>query len=119
MSDKLGRKYEGIITGVSGSGFYVQLPNTVEGLVRIASLDDDYYEYNPERLELRGSSSGRVYCVGLKVKVAVMAADVHNGNIEFALFGKNGFIPGRKKTGKKATAYSSRRKSQGTRRKHG
>ncbi len=119
MSDKLGRKYEGIITGVTGSGFYVQLPNTVEGLVRIASLDDDYYEYNPERLELCGSSSGRVYRVGLKVKVAVMAADIHNGTIEFTLFGKNGMIPSRKKTGKKATAYSSRRHPQGSRRKHG
>ncbi len=119
MSARLGEKYTGIITSVTGFGFYVQLENTVEGLVRIASLDDDYYEYIPERLELCGMASGRVYRVGMPVKISVAAADVYNGKIEFSLYGKNGMIPNKKKAGKKNTAYSQKRQADPSRRKHG
>ena len=108
-----------VITSVTGFGFYVQLENTVEGLVRIASLDDDYYEYIPERLELCGMASGRVYRVGMPVKISVAAADVYNGKIEFSLYGKNGMIPNKKKAGKKTTAYSQKRQADPSRRKHG
>ena len=119
MSGHLGEKYEGIITSVTGFGSYVQLPNTVEGLVRIASMEDDYYEYNPERLELCGIASRRIYRIGMPVKIKVAAADVYNGRIEFILYGKNGMIPSRKTAGRKNTAYSKRREMNSSGRKHG
>lgn len=119
MSERLGEIYDGIITSVTGFGFYVRLENTVEGLVRMASLDDDYYEYIPERLELCGMASGRIYRVGMPVKIRVMAASVYDGTIEFALYGKNGMIPSRKNAGRKATAYSRKRQEDPSRRKHG
>ena len=119
MSERLGEIYEGIITSVTGFGFYVRLENTVEGLVRMASLDDDYYEYIPERLELCGMASGRIYRVGMPVKIRVVAASVYDGTIEFALYGKNGMIPSRRNAGRKATAYSRKRQEDPSRRKHG
>lgn len=119
MSERLGEKYEGIITSVTGFGFYVQLPNTVEGLVRIASLDDDYYEYIPERLQLCGMATGRVFRIGMPVKIRVMAADVYNGTIEFSLYGKNGILPDRRKASKKSTVYSRKRQEESSGRKHG
>lgn len=54
MSYHLGEEYEGIISGVTAYGFYVELPNTVEGLVHVTSLRDDYYSYNEETYELSG-----------------------------------------------------------------
>ena len=116
MSERLGMKAQGIITSVTSFGFYVQLDNTIEGLVRIASLDDDYYEYVSERMELVGIGSGRVYRIGLKVNVKVLAADPVSGTIEFGLYGKNGFIPAKKKTVTKAPRQKA---SERTRRKHG
>ena len=119
MAERLGKKYEGIITSVTGFGFYVQLDNTIEGLVRIASLDDDYYEFIPEKLALIGEGSRRMFQTGMKVRIMVAAADAHNGTIEFVLYGKNGMIPNRKKASvKKASAAKSRRRT-GTGRKHG
>jgi ribonuclease R len=92
MQDHIGEKYEGIITGVRGYGFYVELPNTVEGLVRISSLTDDYYSYNPDRMELVGQRKKRMYRLGMKVNIVVLGASKEDSTIDFGLSGKNGKV---------------------------
>ena len=68
MSYHLGEEYEGIISGVTGWGLYVELPNTVEGLVHVNELHGDYYVFNEERMELKGEMSGKTYKLGQKIQ---------------------------------------------------
>ena len=97
MLDHIGEKFDGIITGVQGYGFYVELPDTVEGLVRIADLHDDYYSYNADRMELIGQRTKRVYQLGMKVHVVVLGANKEEKTVDFGLVGKNGRVMAREK----------------------
>lgn len=85
MLDKIGMEYEGIITGVTGYGIYVQLPNTVEGLVRISSIEDDYYVYNEKHYCLIGERTRKIYRLGDLVKVRVVNVNIAERNIDFIL----------------------------------
>lgn len=67
MSYHIGEEFEGIISGVTGWGFYVELPNTVEGLVHVNTLRDDYYTFDQDAYELRGDVTGKVFALGQKV----------------------------------------------------
>ncbi len=98
MEEHLNETFHGIISGVTSHGIYVELPNTIEGLVRISSMTDDYYEFDKDRMQLRGEFSGRVYRLGMKVKVTVAAASRTEKTVDFLLSGKNGRIE-RKSTG--------------------
>jgi ribonuclease R len=69
MEDKVGNEYSGIISGVTSFGFFVELENTIEGLVHVTSLQDDYYTFNEKRYELVGERSRKVYRLGDSVKV--------------------------------------------------
>ncbi len=85
MEDKVGDTFEGIISGVTKWGLYVELPNTVEGLVPIVLMDDDYYEYDEKHLCLIGEHTGRVYKLGESVKVKVKNVDLRLRTIDFTL----------------------------------
>lgn len=85
MMNQIGEKAEGIITSVTNFGFYVQLPNTVEGLVRIASLNDDYYHFDASRGVLIGDKKKRQFSIGQKVMIEVVSADKDSHTVEFAL----------------------------------
>ena len=82
MKAHLGEEYEGIISSVTDFGFYVELDNTVEGLVHINTLEDDTYEYDG-LVSLKGERSGKIFALGDKVKVQCTAANVNSGNIDF------------------------------------
>jgi Exoribonuclease R len=126
MQDHIGEKYEGIITGVQGYGFYVELPNTVEGLVRISSLTDDYYSFNPDRMELVGQRKKRMYRLGMKVNVVVLGASKEDSTIDFGLTGKNGKVlvvhkdPKMRRDARKVHRHNVKegRKGNGRRKKH-
>ena len=75
MSYHLGEEFDGIISGVTGYGLYVELGNTVEGLVHITALKDDYYTFDQETHELRGELTKKVYHLGQKIRVRVADAD--------------------------------------------
>lgn len=92
MLDHLNEKHEGMITGVQPYGFYVQLPNTVEGLVSVNDLHDDYYSYDQDRMQLIGNRTHRCFRVGMNVNVACVDANKMKGEIDFVLVGKNGRI---------------------------
>ncbi len=85
MSYHLGEEYEGIISGVTAYGLYVELPNTIEGLVHVTSLNDDYYTYDEENFELRGDMTGKVYHLGQKVQVRVADADALKRTVDFTI----------------------------------
>ena len=85
MSYHLGEIFDGIISGVTAYGFYVELPNTVEGLVHITALSDDYYEFDEENYELRGELTKKVYHLGQKVTVRVADADALKRTVDFSV----------------------------------
>ena len=85
MSYHLGEEFEGIISGVTGWGLYVELPNTVEGLVHVNTLRDDYYVFDQESYELCGEMTKKVYKLGEKVRVRVADADKMLKTVDFEL----------------------------------
>ena len=85
MSYHMGEEFEGIISGVTGWGLYVELPNTVEGLVHVNTLRDDYYVFNQESYELCGEMTKKVYKLGDKVRVRVADADKMLKTVDFEL----------------------------------
>ena len=85
MSYHLKEEFDGIISGVTGWGFYVELPNTVEGLVHVNSLRDDYYTFSQETCELRGEMTRKTFTMGQKVRVRVEDADPLMKTIDFVL----------------------------------
>lgn len=85
MSYHLGEEFDGIISGVTGYGLYVELSNTVEGLVHVTSLRDDYYEFDQEAYELRGQLTKKIYHLGQKVRVRVADADATKRTVDFTL----------------------------------
>ncbi len=85
MEQYLGEEFEGVISGVMEWGFFVELPNTVEGLVRVTELSDDFYQFNEDSYELVGEATGKRYKLGQKVTVQVLAADRLMRTIDFTL----------------------------------
>lgn len=84
MSDKIGQTFEGIISGVTSWGIYVELDNTVEGLVHVTSMDDDYYIYDEQNLLFRGEHSNKEYRLGQKVKVQLTKTNLEDKTIDFS-----------------------------------
>jgi len=87
MSERVGKKYNGIVSGITSWGMYVTLPNTVEGLVHIATLDD-YYDYDREKNHLISIGSGNVFRLGDRVRIRMEYADLERGTIDFSLIGR-------------------------------
>ncbi len=83
MTEHIGEEYDGIISGITKWGVYVELPNTVEGMIRMQDLPFDTYLYDETTGELFGSNTGRTFRMGNPVKVQVVAADVFNRTIDF------------------------------------
>ena len=85
MQDKIGEQYDGIISSITSWGIFVQLDNTVEGLIRLAEINDDYYIYDDMNKQLIGKETKKVYKLGQKVKIEVVFADKQTRKIDFKL----------------------------------
>ena len=85
MKQHIGESFEGIISGVTEWGLYVELENTVEGLVHVNTMTDDYYSYDREHYLMKGDMTKKVYAIGQKVRVRVEDADVKTKSIDFIL----------------------------------
>lgn len=83
MEERLGEIYEGVVSGITAWGIYVELPNTVEGLVHVSRLPGDYFYYNESKCEMIGEATGRSYRLGMPVKVSVRAADRFSRTVDF------------------------------------
>ena len=85
MEDRIGEEFEGIISSVTSFGMFVELPNTIEGLVHINSLEDDYYIYDENHLALIGERTKKIYRLGDEVKIKCSRVDIENREIYFDL----------------------------------
>ncbi len=83
----IGQAFEGVISGVTSFGMFVELPNGVEGLVHISSLTDDYYEFVEKSYCLVGSHTGNAYRLGDAVKIEVLQVNLEERSIDFILAG--------------------------------
>ncbi|MGN0346354.1 MAG: ribonuclease R [Lachnospiraceae bacterium] len=89
MKSRIGEEFEGIISGVTAYGFYVELPNTVEGMVPVNMMNGDYYHFDEDSYALIGQASGREFRLGAPVRVIVNRVDLQMKTIEFILPEKN------------------------------
>lgn len=85
MSEHIGETFEGVISSVTAWGMYVELPNTVEGMIHVDNMTDDYYHFNEETYELTGERTNKVYKLGQMVSVVVADADKFMRTIDFVL----------------------------------
>jgi ribonuclease R len=85
MEGKVGEEFEGIITSVTGFGMFVQLPNSVEGLIHISRMDDDYYEFSERGLLMIGSHTGKIFRIGQPIKVKLISVDREQYQIDFEI----------------------------------
>ncbi|MEW9122441.1 MAG: ribonuclease R [Thermotaleaceae bacterium] len=85
MSHHIGEEFDGIISSVVSFGMFIELDNTIEGLVRISSLVDDYYIYDQENLLFRGERTKKTYRIGDEVRIKVIKADISQREIDFML----------------------------------
>lgn len=85
MSERIGEEYEGIVSSVTNFGMFVELPNTIEGLVHMSTMDDDYYVYDERHLSLIGERTKNIYRLGDDVKIRVLKVDMFSHEIYFEL----------------------------------
>ncbi len=85
MSRHLYEEFDGVISGMTAWGIYVELPNTVEGLVRASSLQGDYFEYNESTYEMVGAHTGKTWKLGQSVRIRVAGADTKARTIDFEM----------------------------------
>ena len=83
MEERVGENYTGTISGITGWGVYVELPDTVEGMIRISDLTDDFYAYDEKRYILVGERTGHTYMLGQNMKVTVAGVDTARRTIDF------------------------------------
>lgn len=87
MLDKIGEEFEGVISGVTSFGMFVELDNTIEGLVHVSYLTDDYYHYHEKQYAMIGERTGKIYRLGDTVKIKVMKVNVDERSIDFEIVG--------------------------------
>ena len=85
MSKKIGNVYEGMISSLTHFGMFVQLDNTVEGLVHFSNMIDDYYEFDEEKYYIIGEHTNKIYRLGDTVKITVVGADLIKRTVDFML----------------------------------
>jgi ribonuclease R len=83
MQSKIGEEYEGIISSITSFGMFVELPNTVEGLIRFDDLGNEYFIYDEEKKTLQGEKSKKIYKIGDSIKVRVIFADKLTRKVDF------------------------------------
>ncbi|WP_425287846.1 ribonuclease R [Oceanobacillus limi] len=110
MAERIGEEYTGVISSVTSFGLFVELENTIEGLVHVSYLTDDYYHFDEQHYAMIGERTGKVYKIGQEVKVKVTAVNMDEHAIDFEMV--SGGVPserkGKKKPGKKIKAKKKR-----------
>src|SRR5699024_1468850 len=85
MADKIGQEFKGTIVSITSFGMFVQLKNTVEGLIHISLIDDDYYEYNDQHLVLVGQRTGKIFKIGQEIDVRLTNVNTDDVQIDFEI----------------------------------
>ncbi|RUL47220.1 ribonuclease R [Lysinibacillus antri] len=87
MSDKIGEEFEGIVSSITNFGIFVELPNTIEGLVHITNMTDDYYNFDERQMIMIGEHTNRQFRIGDEVKVRVANVVIEESSIDFEIVG--------------------------------
>ncbi|MED1203795.1 ribonuclease R [Heyndrickxia acidicola] len=87
MEDKIGQEYDGIISSVTNFGMFVELPNTIEGLVHVSYMTDDYYHYDERQFAMIGEKTGNVFRIGDEITVRVINVNKDEHDIDFEIVG--------------------------------
>ncbi|WP_077619439.1 ribonuclease R [Bacillus sinesaloumensis] len=90
MMDKIGEEYDGIISSVTNFGMFVELPNTIEGLVHVSYLTDDYYRYDERSYAMIGERTGNVFRIGDEITVRVINVNKDERSVDFEVVGMKG-----------------------------
>lgn len=90
MKDKIGEEFDGIISSVTNFGMFVELPNTIEGLVHVSEMTDDYYKYDERSLAMVGERTGQIFRIGDEITVRVANVNVDEHSIDFEIVGMKG-----------------------------
>ncbi len=90
MEDKVGEEYDGIISSVTNFGLFVELPNTIEGLVHVSYMTDDYYRFDERHLAMIGESTANVFRIGDEITVRVVSVNKDERAIDFEIVGMKG-----------------------------
>ena len=85
MEQYIGAEFEGVISGITRWGMYVELDNTVEGLVHVTNMKDDHYEYQEQSYEMVGIHTGKRYKLGQKIRIRVLDTDHLMRTIDFEI----------------------------------
>lgn len=86
LQNRVGEEFDGVITGVTDWGIYVQEQNTLaEGMIRLSSMKDDYYEHEPDKYRVKGKGTGRTYRLGDEVRVRLTRADMDERQLDFEI----------------------------------
>ncbi len=88
MEERIGEAFEGVISGLSGRGIFVELPNTIEGVVPMSGLTDDFYVFDADRYIIEGEKKHKTYALGQKVYVLVLNTEKTDKTIEFSIIGE-------------------------------
>jgi ribonuclease R len=116
MLDKVGETFDGIVSGVTAFGIFVQLTHVyVDGLVHITALDRDYYHFDPVGHRLVGERTGGTYRLGDTLKVVVAAVNLDDRKIDFVLPGSDGSDD--RKSRRKGAGRGGRKRGSGKRRR--
>ena len=96
MLDHVGEEFDGVISGVTGFGVFVELDNSVEGMIHVSYLTDDYYHYHEKLHALIGERTRRVFRLGDRLRIQVMSANKEQLTLEFGLVANLEEVEGRK-----------------------
>ncbi|MFD1418034.1 ribonuclease R [Companilactobacillus keshanensis] len=83
MADQVGQEFDAVVGSVTSFGMFIQLDNTVEGLIHISNMKDDFYEYDEKSMSMHGRGTGKTFKVGQPIKVKLIRADVEHRQIDF------------------------------------
>jgi ribonuclease R len=99
MSEHIGEAFEGLISGITNRGMFVELPNTVEGFVDVSDMLDDYYYFSQEDYAMIGESTDKRYSIGDTLQIRVKKADKMTRMINFGIVykGEDKFVKGKRK----------------------
>ncbi|MCM1262779.1 MAG: ribonuclease R [Butyrivibrio sp.] len=86
MSYHIGEVYDGVISGITAWGVYVELPNTVEGMIHVSKLPGDYFYYDENTYEMIGQDTGKKYMLGEQIKIRVDGVDEYTRSVDFSVF---------------------------------
>ncbi|HHY72321.1 MAG TPA: ribonuclease R [Bacillus bacterium] len=119
MLDKIGEEFDGIISSVTNFGFFVELPNTIEGLVHVSYLTDDYYRYDEANYAMIGERTGNIFRIGDEITIRVVNVDKDERIVDFEVVGMKGSRKVERKQTPRVIKSGGRGKTNGNEKKNG